>query len=156
MQSGNSFCGNVQKMQIFSVKHKRKVAEKSINRSEHKKGMREREEWNQEIKIVKCFFFSYISLLQQTAMGLPLPHSAPLSMWVAFVYFRSHARTCVAPFLCPASVIEGVLGHFASFAYRSAYNCIANVISAIKNMRGRENSLPKPIYTCYKCDSNAT
>lgn len=141
-------------MQIFSVEHKGKVAEKSINRSENKKRMREREKLNQEIKIVQCFF-SYISLLQQTAMGLPLPHSLH-SMWVAFVYFRSHARTCRAPTLFPSSVIEGVLGHFASFAYRSAYNCIANVISAIKNMRGRESSLPKRIYTCYKCDSNAT
>lgn len=44
MQSGNSFCvENVQKMQIFSVEHKGKVAEKSINRSENKKGIRERE-----------------------------------------------------------------------------------------------------------------
>lgn len=92
MQSGNSFCvENVQKMQIFSVEHKGKVAEKSINRSENKKGIREREKWNQEIKIVKCFFliFLYCSKLQ---WGCLCPTLLTVCGWLLFILEATRAH----------------------------------------------------------------
>lgn len=83
--------------------NKERVAEKSINRSKAKS----KREKIEKLKLLSVFFSSYswtAADCNRVAPFCPFPFS--IGMRVAFVYFRSHARTCVTPFRPVLSVRE--------------------------------------------------